>query len=180
MRVATVAFPTASPAVKITAKGGEAQYSVAVRYRNTIDSLQAESHGIELVQEYLDENGHPKSTFQVGDVVLVRVSTRHANTAHYMMTSSALPAGFEALDERLATVGPAAATKHDWGTYRELRDDRVDFATQYVWSGHYDHEYKMRAIAAGKFVRPPTVATLMYAPEVMAQTAAETIEIVGK
>src|SRR5262249_40662943 len=93
MRPASVALPAATE-LTITPTG-EVHYSVEVRYRQTMDALKAESHGIAVTQEYLDEDGKPKSTFRVGDVVRVRMTTELSSDADHLMVSEALPAGFE-------------------------------------------------------------------------------------
>jgi len=179
IRVATVPLPETTE-LTITPTG-EVHYNVEVRYRKTVDALKGEAHGLTLVHEYFDEAGKPKSTFTVGDVVRVRVTTEQPDDFDHLMVSDVLPAGFEALNTRFATTGTAGDTQtHDWGTYREMYDERVDFASRYSSRGHKVHEFQIRAIAAGKFTRPPTVAELMYKPEVNAQTAADIIEIKAK
>jgi uncharacterized protein YfaS (alpha-2-macroglobulin family) len=181
LRVATVPFGSGGD-VKIAPTGGEVNYNIAIRYRRKVDTLKPESHGITVTREYLDDNGAPKTTFQVGDVVVVRVETKLTGSAPHVMVSDALPAGFEALNTKLATVGAAGIKQsEDWGMYREMHDDRVDFVNEW-WDWHGDHvyEYSMRAIAAGKFARPPTRAELMYEPETRAATGYDVIEIKAK
>ena len=156
---------------------GDVHYQVAVRYRREVDALVAESHGITLKSEYLDEAGKPKMKFKVGDVVRIRVSTEQAGDYDNEMVSAVLPAGFEALNSRFATVVGDVAQTSDWGAYREMRDDRVDFASIYLSRGTSVQEFSARAIVAGTFIRPPTVAELMYQPAVTAQTAADKIVI---
>jgi len=179
IRVASVPLP-ATTELTITPTG-EVHYNVEVRYRKTVDALKGEAHGLTLVNEYLDEAGRAKSTFAVGDVVRVRVTTELPGDADHLMISDVLPAGFEALNARFATTGTAAvAQTTEWGTYREMLDDRVNFASEYSSNGRYIHEFQIRAIAAGKFTRPPSVAELMYKPEVKAETGADVIEIKAK
>jgi uncharacterized protein YfaS (alpha-2-macroglobulin family) len=178
MRVASAALPAAAE-LTITPTG-EVHYNVEVRYRRTLDALKGEEHGLTLVHEYLDEAGKPKSAFRVGDVVRVRLATELKDDADHLMLSDALPAGFEALNTRFATSGATVPQHTEWGTHREVHDDRVDFASEYRSHGRHVLEFEMRAIAAGKFVRPPTVGELMYEPAVNAQTAAELIEIKAK
>ncbi len=176
VRVATVPLPAAGE-LRITPRG-EAHYSVKLRYRRKVESLKGEAHAaLGLRQEYLDEAGRPKTTFQVGDVVLVRLTVSPGEAVSHLIASSALPAGFEALNARFLTVAAVGRTTTQWGTYREMRDDRVDFATEYSWRNNQVYEFTMRAIAAGQFAQPPTVTELMYDPEVTSQTAAGTIEI---
>ena len=108
----------------------------------------------------------------------VRLTAEVGATAPHLMIADALPAGFEALNTRFATVGAiAGAARDDWGTFRELHDDRVDFASLYTERGQVVHEYAMRATTAGTFIRPPAVAELMYDPATSAQTAADTLVI---
>jgi alpha-2-macroglobulin len=176
IRVASAPLP-ATTEVTITPTG-EVHYRVAVRYRRTMASLKGEAHGLTLTHEYLDEAGKPKSTFAVGDVVRVRLTTELANDADHLMVSDVLPAGFEALNTRFATTAAATVVQTtEWGTYREIHDDRVNFASEYSSNGRYVHEFQIRAIAAGKFARPPTVAELMYEPAINAQTGVEVIVI---
>jgi uncharacterized protein YfaS (alpha-2-macroglobulin family) len=96
------------------------------------------------------------------------------------MVSDALPAGFEALNTRLATVGTAVKQTEEWGTYREMKDDRVNFTSEWATYGSYTHEFTMRATSVGKFARPPTTLELMYEPEQHAHTAYSMIEIKAK
>jgi len=159
---------------------GEVHYHVALRYRPTVASLAATSNGISIQQEYLDEAGKPKTSFTVGDVVVVRLSVATKGEANHLMISAPLPAGFEAINARFATVGPVVKQTEEWGTYREMRDDRVDFASEWASYGGYVHEFTMRATAVGSFAKPPAVATLMYQPEVSGHTAYERIEIKAK
>jgi uncharacterized protein YfaS (alpha-2-macroglobulin family) len=176
VRVATAPLP-ASGELRIAPRG-EVHYSVELRYRRKLESLKGVAHpALGLQQEYLDEAGQPKTTFQVGDVVLVRVTVSQQSDVHHLVVSAPLPAGFEALNARFATVGAVGKQATDWGTYREMRDDRVDFATEYSWRSNHVYEFMMRAIAVGTFAQPPTVAELMYQPEVSSQTAAGTIEV---
>ncbi|MDB4963561.1 MAG: alpha-2-macroglobulin domain protein [Myxococcales bacterium] len=179
MRVVSVPVGAATE-IEIRPKG-QVHYNVEVRYRQTPASLVAESNGVTLTHEYLDEAGKPKATFKVGDIVLVRLSVDLKEDANHLISSDSLPAGFEALNTRLATVGTSGIKQTtEWGTYREMHDDRVDFASEYSSRGVYTHEFMIRAIAVGTFARPPTIAELMYDPAIHARTALDTIEIKGK
>jgi uncharacterized protein YfaS (alpha-2-macroglobulin family) len=98
------------------------------------------------------------------------------------MVSDALPAGFEALNTRLATVGTAGVTEKQtwWDEDREIHDDRVDFASEYVYESTLEYVYSIRAIASGKFARPPAKAELMYDPKQNANTALDVLEVKAK
>ncbi|HEX7699247.1 MAG TPA: hypothetical protein VF403_00910, partial [Kofleriaceae bacterium] len=176
-----VTTPLASDAdLQITTKG-EVSYNVAVRYRARPETIKAESHGIELTREYVDEAGKPKTTFQVGDVVVVKLHVQVPDESTHVMVSDALPAGFEALNTKLATVGTSVTEKPIWwDEYREIHDDRVDFASEYVYTGSLDYQYSIRAIAVGRFARPPATAQLMYVPTTNANSALDYLEVKPK
>ena len=179
-RIRVVTVPFTAGELAITPKG-EVHYNVEVRFRRTPDSLKEVSAGVVLTHEYLDEAGKPKTTFKVGDIVVVRVTTMLKDDANHLMVSVALPGGFEALNSRFTTVGTTGIKQtEEWGTFREMHDDRVDFASEYSSQGSYVHEFTMRAIAVGTFARPPTVSELMYEPAIRAQTAMTTIEVKAK
>ena len=161
---------------------GEVYYNVALRYRKKPDALKPESKGIELSREYVDEAGKPKTSFTVGDVVVVKLHVKVPDESTHLMVSDALPGGFEALNTRLATVGGAGVQQSRvwWGNYREMHDERVDFASEYNYQGSFDYVYSIRAIAVGKFARPPATAELMYEPSTRAQTGLDYLEIKPK
>ena len=179
-RIRLVTAPATSGDIKITPKG-QVHYNVDVRYRRKPETLKAQSNGIALTQEYFDEAGKPKTAFTVGDVVAVRVTSALKKSEAHLVVSAALPAGFEALNTRFETVGSQGVKQTEqWGVYREMRDDRVDFVSEYSDYGDYVYEFTMRATSVGKFVRPPTTSELMYDPEVNANTALDVIEIKPK
>lgn len=180
-RMTSVSVPLASAAQLSIRPSGEVHYNVSIRHRRTPASLTAESNGIVLSREYLTEAGQPKTSFQVGDVVLVRVTAELSGDDEHLMVSEPLPAGFEALNTRLATVGEAGVKESaQWGTYREMQDDRVSFASEWTYRGKYTYEFSMRATSVGKFARPPTVAEMMYAPAVNAREQFGFIEVKAK
>ncbi|MEJ7604112.1 MAG: alpha-2-macroglobulin family protein [Kofleriaceae bacterium] len=180
-RIRVVTAPLPATGELSIAPRGEVHYNVVLRYRRKPETLTGASNGLAIKREYLDEFGLPKTTFTVGDVVVVKLTTQLKSDANHLMISDALPAGFEALNARLATVGPSAVRQtQSWGTYRELRDDRVDFASEYNSQGEHVYEYTMRAIAVGTFARPPAVGELMYEPGTNAQTALDLLEVKAK
>lgn len=180
-RIKVVRVPFAAGELAITPTGGEVQFNVEVVHRKDPKSIKAAANGITLSREYLDESGKAKSTFTVGDVVLVRVQVQLADDYEHFMVSEPLPAGFEALNTRFKTVGSAGIKQsQDWDTFREMYDDRVDFATEWTWKGGATYEFMIRATQAGTFVRPPTTAQRMYEPQTNAHAALDTIEIKAK
>jgi len=111
-----------------------------------------------------------------------------------------LPAGFEAIDARLATtarsLGDVDADEDDSDIdedelatgqaflpshfIREIRDDRVLFFIDHMAAGMYRYRYLARATTMGTFLLPPSRAEEMYAPEVFGRTGADVIQIMPK
>ncbi len=136
--------------------------------------------------------------FAGSDLVLADVVVVTPKPRSFVVIDDPLPAGFEAIDMRLATssgrLGGAEysaprfdeddeatgrADQFSWYT-KELRDDRVLFFVDHMAAGVYRYRYLARATSFGKFVVPPTRAEAMYAPEIFGRNGATTIEVKPK
>jgi uncharacterized protein YfaS (alpha-2-macroglobulin family) len=114
----------------------------------------------------------------------------------FVVVDDGLPAGLEAVDLSLRTVGiPGLGSdgmagegdaeepdtdqlvpvwefgRWDGGwwspfDYRELRDDRVVYSARALWKGAWTASYIARATTPGVFIRPPVHAEEMYNPAV--------------
>src|SRR5690606_9197219 len=136
-------------------------------------------------------------TFQAGDLVLADVVVVTPSPRDQVVVEAPLPAGFEAVDARLATTAShldVPPTSADWSedTYndvamgraylpswvrQEVRDDRVLFFVEHMSAGMFRYRYLARATTPGSFVVPPLRAFEMYAPEVFGRSGATTIEV---
>ncbi len=182
-RISTASVPlTALKSPIVIEPRGAVHYAVTVQYRQKLETLKDISNTLSLNREYLDEDGKPKTSFQVGDIVVIRLRVPLTENKTHLMISDRIPAGFEALNTRLATVANRTTgnQRHNWGSHRELRDERADFSSEYIYQGMYERTYMARAIASGRFTVPPSVAELMYKPEQNAQTALAHIDIRAK
>jgi uncharacterized protein YfaS (alpha-2-macroglobulin family) len=149
--------------------------------------------GVERWYERLDD-GNPVTTVREGELVRVRLRITVPSERNFVILDDALPAGLEAVDLSLRTVGgvpgPGAADSArtepegdgsgafrwaygswdaGWWTpfdHREIRDDRVVFFATTLWKGSYTATYVARATTPGTFVRPPAHAEEMYNPAV--------------
>ncbi len=141
--------------------------------------------------------------FGGGDLVLADLVVVVPSPRQFVVIDDPLPAGFEAVDSRLATTaasldvdstepppdddGVARDDRIATGTEylssvvrREMKDDRVLYFVEHLAAGMYHYRYLARATTFGTFIVPPTRAEEMYAPEVFGRTAAATIAITGK
>jgi alpha-2-macroglobulin len=145
------------------------------------------------------EGGRPLTEIAEGELVRVRLRLTVPSERHFVILDDALPAGLEAVDLSLRTVGgvagPGAADSAavepsgegadgalpwvygSWDAgwwspfdHREMRDDRVVFAATRLWPGSYSATYLARATTPGTFIRPPAHAEEMYNPAVFGES----------
>jgi uncharacterized protein YfaS (alpha-2-macroglobulin family) len=145
------------------------------------------------------ETGKPVTEVAEGELVRVRLRLTVPAERHFVILDDALPAGLEAVDLSLRTVGgvpgPGAADSAaveprpdgdaggrqwvygSWDAgwwspfdHREMRDDRVVFAATRLWPGSYTATYLARATTPGTFARPPAHAEEMYNPAVFGES----------
>ena len=99
-----------------------------------------------------------------------------------------LPAGLEILNPELAvTANPPEEPDRNrdrrwWGSWyqhQNLRDERAEAFTSYLWAGVYEYSYMARATTPGTFVAPPAKAEEMYAPETFGRSGTEMVVIVA-
>ena len=157
--------------------------------------LRPDYRGIVVERWYEDyTTGKPIVEVAEGDLVRVRIRVTVPEDRSFVVVDDGLPAGLEAVDLTLRTVGglpglaapDSSATEQDTGNgqasrwsfgywdggwwspfdHRELHDDRVVYAARALWKGAWSATYVARATTPGVFVRPPVHAEEMYNPAV--------------
>jgi len=139
---------------------------------------------------WLDSEGvwHVKS----GAKVRVRVTLVNDSRRTNMALIDPLPAGLEALNPALAITGQIPNPVDEglrrsgtsgvvadeglwwrgpWFDHQNLRDDRAEAYSSYLWAGTHEYSYVARATTPGTFVVPPSRAEEIYAPEVFGRSA---------
>lgn len=159
--------------VKITGKGLAYIFWEASGIPSTPPEIKAESLGIELQREYLDENGQAIALDKIpqGSIVIVRVKMRAKDQqVDNVVMADLLPAGLEIENPRLLTTARPAwiQGKTYQPNYIDIRDDRMlTFQTVYNYSNTSEFGvfyYATRAVTAGTFVVPAVKAEAMYDP----------------
>ncbi len=155
-----------------------------------VDGGAAESHGFAVVRSYTDAHGAPLAHVKAGDLVTVTLQIKADNDHKWIALVDHLPAGFEALNSKLAS-GAAPDERQDqspdpWARYRwadvvwdhqDLRDDRVAWFADHMRAGSYTVTYQARATIAGTFTALPAQIEAMYTPEVRGRSDQVTITI---
>ncbi|MXW76177.1 MAG: hypothetical protein F4Z58_09080 [Acidimicrobiaceae bacterium] len=121
-----------------------------------------------------------------GAEVRVKLTMVNDSRRTNMVLVDPLPAGFEALNPALAVTGEIEAPRTDaadywwrwtWYEHQNLRDDRTEAFSSYLWAGTHEYSYVARATTPGTFVAPPAKAEEIYAPEVFGRSASDTVII---
>ncbi|MDE0606027.1 MAG: hypothetical protein OXH78_02600 [Acidimicrobiaceae bacterium] len=121
-----------------------------------------------------------------GAEVRVKLTMVNDSRRTNMVLVDPLPAGFEALNPALAVTGEIEAPRSDaadywwrwtWYEHQNLRDDRTEAFSSYLWAGTHEYSYVARATTPGTFVAPPAKAEEIYAPEVFGRSASDTVII---
>jgi hypothetical protein len=170
--------------VRIVKDGtGQLYYTLSLHTSYLSDgfvAVQPAGSGISVTRRYrLAYDGYP-SSFEVGDLIEVHLSVEADDEAWYVIIEDPLPAGAEALNERLNTTSHAASQGGDlfwWWLYgynrKAVYDDRVALFVTRLSAGRHEYDYLMRATTPGQFSVLPTHVYLMYDPDTWARSASQ-------
>ncbi len=178
--------------VVLTSAAGRLYYAATLTARRRpgedgIPALAGHERSIAVQREYrLHDGGQPLTAFEFGDLVEVRLTLEVPQESWYVVVDDPLPAGFEALNERLGTTGHVATAYWEeptyyWETYgynrKDVRDERVTFFVTRLSPGQKTLTYLMRATTSGSFTALPAQAYPMYEPEVWSRSESVTVRI---
>ena len=174
---------------------GRLYYRLGLRYAPNDLSLDPLDHGftVERIYEAVDEPADVIRDedgiwrIRAGARVRVKLTMAAPSRRVHVALVDPLPAGLEILNSDLAVT---AATPRDsngsqtgrrwWGSWyqhQNLRDERAEAFTPYLWAGVYEYSYLARATTPGAFVAPPAKAEEMYAPETFGRTGTDWIVV---
>ena len=175
----------------VVQKDGEGRlyYRLGLRYAPDDLDLDPLDRGF-VVQRSYEAVGDPGDVWLDDDGVWhvlagaeVRVNVTMVNDSRRtnMVLIDPLPAGFEPLNPALAVTGEIDARGgadwwwRTWYRHQNLRDDRAEAFTSYLWAGTHEYSYVVRATTPGTFVVPPAKAEEIYAPEVFGRSATDRV-----
>jgi uncharacterized protein YfaS (alpha-2-macroglobulin family) len=182
------------------AGAGRLYYRLGLRYAPSSLKLDARDEGFVVDREYeaVNDPGDVRrdadGVWHIKAGAMVRVKlTMVADTNHTNMALvDSLPAGLEPLNPALAaSPRPPGVQQADqqpayrgatwfggtWFDHENLRDDRVEAFSSYLYGGTYDYTYVARATTPGEFVVPPARAEEIYAPEVFGRTGSDRVDV---
>jgi hypothetical protein len=158
-----------------------------------LDAGGAVSNGFTLTRTYVDQTGKEVASIKAGEIVTVKLAITADKARKWVAVVDPLPAGFEAINAKLAAGGTDMSNPQqppsDWASRRqqwvnqitwdheELRDDRVLWFADNMGAGSFDLEYQVRATIDGTFTAMPSTIEAMYAPDQRARTVKSTFTI---
>jgi alpha-2-macroglobulin len=160
---------------------GKVRYDVRLTEAREDPAAVPVDKGFGVTRSYLDPvSNAPLTEFKTGQLVKVRVAITSPGSRRYVALEDPLPAGFEAVNTRLATSanvsGARTTTSWRWN-HIELRDDRMLAFADYMNNRSAELEYLVRATMPGTFVAPPPRAEEMYSPDVHGRGTATRVVI---
>lgn len=191
--------------VKVTKKGSGKLYATArVEYFATGPELKAADAGflvdrnVYLLRRMIKDGEVTYAaekfdgTAKSGDELLVRVRVTPSQASEYVMVEDPLPAGCEVVGDTRGYVIPdvtgyegnypaygyrGARYWNWWYADRDVRDEKVAFFAPSMSAQQYEFSYIVRAQIPGSYSVMPTVAQLMYYPEIRGNSSALRMEI---
>ena len=180
----------------IVEKDGEGRlyYRLGLRYAPDDLNLDALDRGFVVQRSYeaiddpgdvwLDDDGvwHVLAGAKVRVYLTMVNDSRRTN----MALVDPMPAGFESLNPALAPTGEIGVRRGGaedswwrwtWYEHQNLRDDRAEAFSSYLWAGVHEYSYVARATTPGTFVVPPAKAEEIYAPEVFGRSRTDTVVV---
>ncbi|MCU0653208.1 MAG: hypothetical protein MUD10_03025 [Candidatus Pacebacteria bacterium] len=126
----------------------------------------------------------PLANAKAGDVIRAHLEVTIPRDRRNVAIEDFIPAGMEIIDLELATeekslrfTEPEVRYNTLDPDYKELRDDRALIFVSYLRAGTYEFDYYARALAKGKYLQLPCVASEFYNPENFGRSASNYFEV---
>ena len=173
---------------------GRLYYRLGLRYAPQDLTLAPTDHGfaVERVYEAVDDPADVRRDeegvwhIRAGARVRIKLTMAAPSRRVHVALVDPLPAGLEILNPDLAVTGdlPQDPDRNrgrwrwgSWYRHQNLRDERAEAFTSYLWAGVYEYSYMARATTPGAFVAPPAKAEEMYAPETFGRSGTDWVVI---
>ena len=174
---------------------GRLYYRLGMRYAPANLNLDPADHGfaVERTYEAVDDPDDVRRDddgvwhIRAGARVRVRLTMAAPSRRVHVALVDPLPAGLEIINPELAVTAGLPLDSNrpqgrrswrgSWYQHQNLRDERAEAFTSYLWAGVYEYTYLARATTPGAFVAPPAKAEEMYAPETFGRTGTDWIVV---
>ena len=148
---------------------------------HTDRNAKAIDHGLQVSRRYVNEKGDGYS-LGVGDAVTVEITVGGLQAEeNYAAIEDELPAGLIPVNTTFKNQQYGKNLNQYYSSYdvtdRDITENGIVMSLYRIGTGARVYTYKARVISQGTYIVPPTMASLMYAPEIYGRSAANTIVI---
>jgi uncharacterized protein YfaS (alpha-2-macroglobulin family) len=170
--------------VAIELKGeGRVYYSLVMEGIRKDGKVRIEDKNLRVRREFFDRNGSAVDlqAVRANSVVIVKLTlAADFGGLQNVAISDLLPGGFEVENPRLTETGQYRfISKSDVPTYVDIRDDRINFYTNFERSERQRvFYYVVRAVTRGEFQYAPVVAETMYDGNYYSASGLGTVKII--
>ncbi|MBN2197243.1 MAG: hypothetical protein JW751_30860 [Polyangiaceae bacterium] len=157
--------------------GARFEVVARLRFLPEVKSQSRRSRGYEIERAVVDATtGQVVTNPAVGQVLRVRLTVKTPAGRRQVALTDHLPAGWEAINTRLATERQDTSAQSSWEwVSSEIRDERVSFFAHDLATGSTTADYFARVSRSGEFTWPAATVESMYEPEQDARTGVEQV-----
>ncbi len=163
-------------------------YDLTLRYYLPAEKVPPRDEGLSIEREVYKledkENKNPIREAKVGEILRVRLKVTVPKTRKFVAIEDYIPAGFEIINQDLATEQKSLRLQEKeikgrelHPDFKEIHDDRLLLFNENLSPGVYEYEYFIRVLIPGRFIYLPARVSQMYFPEVFGRTAGGHFEI---
>ncbi len=177
--------------LRITHDRNEPVYYTITSHMYLAQPEIAASGNVRITRVYFDAStNQPITSFQVGQLVRVKLIIDVPEGASFVIIEDQLPGGLEALNESLNTTSPDIDKEYYWGesnyywqsygyNNKEVRQDHVTFFITNFSPGEHGIVYFARVTHAGTYTAMPTEAYAMYDASLWGRSSSDLLVISG-
>ena len=181
---------------------GRLYYRLGMRYAPLNLNMEAMERGFSVQRSYsaADDNRDVRHDadgtwhIKAGSRVKTTVTMAAPSRRYHVALVDPLPAGLEPINSALQGSEPNSRSDGPdvsdgspsgwmrwwnpwWYEHENLRDERAEAFSSYLWEGVYEYSYYTRATTPGHFVVPPAKAEEMYQPETFGRSASDKVVV---
>jgi uncharacterized protein YfaS (alpha-2-macroglobulin family) len=165
--------------IAISKQGNGQLYStLIVNEFRTDKKAPAQSHGLSIKKEFVNEKGEEYS-LGIGSTVLVRITVAGLKAKeNYGVINDELPAGMIPINDTFKNEQYNQTLTNSYDAFgKEITQNGEVLSLYQMEPGEKTYTYKARVISEGTFSVPPATVSLMYAPEIYGRSQAQTITL---
>lgn len=171
---------------------GRLYYRLGMKYAPTSLKMEPMERGFSVARSYeaVEDNRDVRRgedgiwRIKAGARVKVKVTMVAPTMRYHVALVDPLPAGLESINPVLQSSQEAVARpvggvrwwwNPRWYDHENLRDERTEAFTSWLYYGAHEYSYYARATTPGNFVVPPAKAEEMYHPETFGRSASDRV-----